>query len=354
MVLFILHSPAFAIRHTVIKNPKANMAKKNYIPLERVKTIGEELGGGQYLFHATGGVENANNRLLVMDVLQSKIFILQKDYSLLRTFGGQGEGPGEFLRANRYSPVYLSIGLDGNLWVNEFNKLRVSVFDPEGKFLRFVRLKQSPGNLPQADSRGRLLLQRFQERNLIFFYNDGEVLFNLPRRKQEKEFLFLEPEMDPQTREIIKKEPFSYTSMELQYLLIDDHTLAILFNDSGEYYLIRNKNIIRHTYLWPRDLIADRLALSSGEFRGKGNVMFFIAMNSYCGKRDRLFIEADSSGTHKRRLIYEMTPNGDITAVYFIDSSKYRVSSILLAAGRDSFYFHSEAGVDIFKPIKRG
>lgn len=133
---------------------------------------------------------------------------------------------------NRRWTVYLSIGLSSNIGVNKYNNLRISAFDHQEKYLRVVGVKGSPGALSQVNSGGDRGLRQFREDKRVFLIQRRKFsLFGLIRNW--KKIQFYESGTDPRLIETEKKLDFSNEFFfELEYLLIDNQTMAILFRRS--------------------------------------------------------------------------------------------------------------------------
>ena len=74
------------------------------------------------------------NRIYVTDIELNKVIVLDKDSGkTVQEIGGLGKEDGMF-----YKPSYLSVDIEGNLYVTDSFNFRVQVFDPNGKFLRNI------------------------------------------------------------------------------------------------------------------------------------------------------------------------------------------------------------------------
>lgn len=155
-------------------------------------------------------VFDVSGNLYILDEGNYRVVVLDRDGSLLRMFGSQGEGPGELS-----GPTSAAILDDGRLVVYDMGfPGALEVFDPEGSFLRSTSvdpLKGMPGELllPLDDNRmvttgGIKIRMAGQEpdepvedehlRDIDVFALDGsdkEVLYrawNLPPAEQVDEF----------------------------------------------------------------------------------------------------------------------------------------------------------------------
>jgi tripartite motif-containing protein 2/3/tripartite motif-containing protein 71 len=71
-----------------------------------------------------------NNRVYVADNLNHHIKVLNPDLSILRTFGSEGRGKGQF-----QFPSGIDCYGDGKVYVADTNNHRIQVFTGHGKFL---------------------------------------------------------------------------------------------------------------------------------------------------------------------------------------------------------------------------
>lgn len=79
----------------------------------------------------------ADGRLVVTDGSDASAQLFAADGRLLRVLGRKGYGPGEF-----QVPLSPRFGPDGRIHVLEFRQNRISVFHPDGRLDREVRLRQ--------------------------------------------------------------------------------------------------------------------------------------------------------------------------------------------------------------------
>ncbi|MGH7500368.1 MAG: 6-bladed beta-propeller [Longimicrobiales bacterium] len=93
--------------------------------------------------------------LYVLDADYRKIAVFDSAGNLRRVIlGGSGEGPGEF-----HNPGSLSVALDGRIFVLDESQ-RVSVFSPEGEFMRSFLPSDGPFKTVVIGADGRLWLGR--------------------------------------------------------------------------------------------------------------------------------------------------------------------------------------------------
>lgn len=88
---------------------------------------------------ASGAVEGRNGEVFILDGINKKVAVFDKDGLYLRVFGGVGEGPGEFRR-----PTRIAIGADGAIHVWDPQLRRITRFHPDGKLLSQLTLPTVP------------------------------------------------------------------------------------------------------------------------------------------------------------------------------------------------------------------
>ena len=121
---------------------------------------GPEDSGPTQFFRVQNIHVDPQGRLWVADGQSRELRIFESDGTHWKTRGGRGEGPGEFQRIRLIG----SYSGDSVLVADDANG-RVTVFDPEGEFIRTERLASGDGPLPRA----------------FDVFPDGSVLGQVPR-----------------------------------------------------------------------------------------------------------------------------------------------------------------------------
>ena len=99
--------------------------------VERLR-IGSDTDSEAILFgHIRSFDVDAEGRVYVLDGQAQEIHIFDADGTLIRTAGTQGTGPGEFERAGA-----VDISPNGEIWVMEMAKGRLTALDSDGMYLR--------------------------------------------------------------------------------------------------------------------------------------------------------------------------------------------------------------------------
>lgn len=156
---------------------------------EEVFTVGSVVGDAWDTFGSVRSVafDSAGN-LHIYDSQAEHILVVGRDGSLLRTVGGQGEGPGEF--GNVSSAI---VARDGSYTVLGFSQ--VDFFDPGGAFVRRIQMDAilfSGLVLPD----GRLVapsfvsMESFSEPDSSSEEEEGRPIYLIPLDGTEPEVLY--------------------------------------------------------------------------------------------------------------------------------------------------------------------
>jgi len=140
-VMAIALTPVQLAAQDTVELPVADRALT--VTLEEVYRLGGAAAEG---WSSLGLVEQVAfdraGRLFVFDKDLPRIIVVGPDGGLFREFGGEGEGPGEFI-----SPEGFTVLRDGSAVVYDGPRAAFLVFGPEGGFERQVRLQK-----PDADA----------------------------------------------------------------------------------------------------------------------------------------------------------------------------------------------------------
>jgi hypothetical protein len=244
----VLH-PA-ELLYKIIDNPKPTMQEGNYIPLVKVNETSEELGNDKFLFFPFSFAVDKKGNLYIYDKGQTSIIKLDKDLKYVASFGRRGVGPGEFLGGGRADQVFLSVGLDGNIYANDNRGFKVLVFSPEGTFLREHRLKSSTFFEPVTDTSGNIILHSTNNGILSIINEKLFLLYQYGTRDQSIEHLYYAP-----TLAFSRKGRYRFLNVELTLITTPDSTLLVYFTGSAILHVVKNKKEIRKIKIWPKEAL---------------------------------------------------------------------------------------------------
>ena len=134
--------------------------------------------GGQRFDEPHGiAIDPRNGHVLVSDTNNQRIVVLDKSGNLIRQFGEEGEGPGQFNH-----PMDVAVGPDGSVYVSDFLQDRIQKFTDTGKFLlEWAGAGEEGGgfNAPTGlavDRTGNVYVADFFNHNIKVFTGNGRFL----------------------------------------------------------------------------------------------------------------------------------------------------------------------------------
>ena len=332
-LMFITSSFFAESYYTVIKNPLPTMKEKNFIKLEKVGEIVDEVAKDVFLFLPFSMTMDDRNFLYVYDLMQARILIFDSTFDYVSSLGGVGSGPGEFSSTGRNARVTLYFGLDGKLYANDKNAFKILVFDTkERKYLKDIRYDPRYysayflDELP-VDSRGNLILMNFYDNKLVVF-ND-KVLYTLPHEEQKKEILFFEKKMLPSiSGRMPPKFPFNYMIDELVIKYTRRNTLMVYFPLSATLITVPPDGKPKKTRIWVDRAISDLHDLWKSLKDGYGFSPLYETVFLDGDNPD--FIYFSGSGTWNEFHFYKVNLNGELTAVMTVPRTKKERPKFLL------------------------
>ena len=135
-----------------VMNPAEPLRPDLPITITEEFTIGSDEMGEEYLFAGIAGmdVDPAGNIYIL--VLQDDIIrVYNPDGTYQRKFARQGQGPGELYFVPPGSMVF---GGDGNLWVTNLGRQRLTIFTTTGDHVRDIVFGRSPPMMVQTTADG--------------------------------------------------------------------------------------------------------------------------------------------------------------------------------------------------------
>jgi len=359
----LLFLPEFGLSESqfkIIKDPKPNLKEKNFIRLEKVGEINEDLGNKEYLFRPYSAAMDRENNLFVYDPLQAKIFKFDADFKFIKSYGSVGKGPGEFSGTGRMHTVDLNVGLDGRLYGYDHMARKVLVFDTDLKYIDQIKIKPDLSfsfRIPVVDKEGNLIYQEFREDKLVVFNQKEKVLLTIMNKEKKKEYLFVEERIhDLRTNKVIPpmtNRPFKYGAHEISMEITQDAKLLVLFTNSGAFYVkdFKGMKAAPHFYIWPEQAI--KKVKADYENDEIGNRLLF----------RRIFVDRDQceffylgfGGIEDigRYCIYKMDINGTLVGVLYIPFSDKELYPRLLLKQNNLFVMREDEKIVFYKEAKK-
>jgi hypothetical protein len=136
-----------------VMNPAEPLRPDLAVTVTEALTIGSDDMGDEYLFAGIAGMEvddGGNIYVLVMQDDHVRVYDPHGIHS--RTFSQKGQGPGELFFVQ--PPSAMSFGKDGNLWISNLARQRISLFAPSGEHVRDVTFSRIPPMMIQTTKDG--------------------------------------------------------------------------------------------------------------------------------------------------------------------------------------------------------
>lgn len=321
LLIFILCAGLFPeSEYTVIKNPVPNLKEKNFIQLKKVGEIADEIAENVFLFYPVSMTMDNRHNLYVYDCMQAKILVFDSSFKYISSLGsGVGGGPGEFMGTGKGFLVDLHFGLDGKLYAHDSRAFKILVFDTEKlKYLRDV--KYEPGFesgyssffTPVVDRGGNLIMQKYQDDQLLIFNDKGKILFSLPHKEKKREILFRENKMAPPPNGFSAPiYSFYYAPIDLILNYTSRSELLVYFALSATLYVVPEKGKAHHFRIWPEMALEDfKKSIRDLDF---GYARLFDPVFKD-GDNDE-FLLLKGGGTETTRRIYKINLKGELVAV---------------------------------------
>ncbi|WP_420441919.1 hypothetical protein [Candidatus Palauibacter sp.] len=173
---------------------------------EEVFTVGSVVGDDWDTFgsvQAVGFDERAN--LHILDSQSARVLVVGPDGSLIRTVGGQGEGPGEF-----NSPGGLIVARDGSYTVTGL--AQIDLLNPGGEFVRRITMDPMTTAVLRADLAlpdGRLVTPMILRIGADEEAGEGRPIYALPLDGAAVQVLYTAWELPGEDEDLVDSESSS-------------------------------------------------------------------------------------------------------------------------------------------------
>lgn len=342
LLFMILYVQVVATDFSPIKDPKPNIIEtdKQYVKLERVKIVSEDLGNGAYLFQPISlTVSNTTNDVFVYDVLQAKIIKLDSQLEKVKAaFGGKGEGPGEFYGEGRSFRVIIQIGRDGNLYAHDTKRMKIIVFDQDGKYIRDIKNLEGEVKKPLVDSSG-LLMNFTVKDNMIKAYDDkNALLLSIPCRDNYFKFLYSTPETY-----CLQLAQFGNEAELIESAMTCKSRYLLFFTPSATMVIIQGNKISKQFQVWPREpLNAYREMLSKKNARDKKGFTYlplYYPPFADEDKDDVFYLQCPGRNKGKSIIaLYQFNDNGQLLKVLYLEANDESPHVTFKAKKDDRYY----------------
>ncbi len=121
----------------IVDNTGINIKNNNGIELDFIRTIGDTEGSNENLmfFRPTDLEIDDSWNLYILDQGNFRVQVFDRNLNYLKSFGTQGQGPGEFAR-----PKCIGIDEENKIWVLDVSNGRMEIFSLEEGFIEGRKL----------------------------------------------------------------------------------------------------------------------------------------------------------------------------------------------------------------------
>lgn len=309
----------------VIKDPKPNLIEKKYTLLEKVGEIIDEVAKDEFLFLPFSAAMDREGSLFIYDMLQAKVLKFDSSLKFVKSFGGEGGGPGEFRGKGRSYAVFLNVTRDGKLLAHDIVARKVSVFDTFGTFIKHIPNTELRGPSflkPFLDNDGYLVHQYFKDGRVVVYNDKGKTLLSITHKEKKKEILFIEEQVSKGAEEIYKRMPFFYNGDELRIRITGDGRLLLYFEMSATLHVVnlKDKKRAKTFRIWPEKAIRFKRPVVEKMVVGYSPLFSNLFLDG--DHNDIFYLDFGLNEDGSRHYIYKMNLDGGLIEVLYIPQKK--------------------------------
>ena len=194
-----------------------------------------EVGRADILFASIASIcEDEKGNFYVLDRIEHKVFKFSRHGQLLLKFGGEGEGPGDFIRPSR-----ITITPQGQVAVSD-DMYHISFFQTDGIFIKRLQFSNRLGLGFIGQDRFYAWIWRPEDKQQVMLDRKNNIIKTFNRLEKG---LFSVSAPDPSGRPVM----FNYAPDEYSPSLLYDHNenfTAIAISNTYEILILDNKGNI--------------------------------------------------------------------------------------------------------------
>ena len=323
--------------------PKPNMTE-TYVALKLEKTIEPEVSKDLFLYEPYSLTVDRDGNLFIFDRSIKKIVQLDKNLKFVRAFGGEGQGPGEFLGGK--TVVYINMGMDNKLYCNDTAARKIIVFDVNGKYLGDY---STPGILfghPTVDKDGQIYFFSGDDKKIIANNQNGERIFGFAVNPREVYSFLYQKQHLPRG----KLDYFFLNSF------VDPDNLLVYFANSSTMLRISKQRVAAQYRILPKNILSGykKYIKKMLEEEEKNMMALFIRIIPDGDVRGNYYLPFVSDFDNNRGLLYQMNEQGALLKTYCVDYEKTPKMVVIQAKKNGLFYgrITNEGLIGIFKEEK--
>jgi hypothetical protein len=229
----------FAILSCYLCQPKSNTnSEKKEIKISYLRKIGEikddfSNTNPNFFWNICDLICDDDNNLYVIDSGWNKVFKFSSRGNFISAFGGEGQGPGEFLADPSQSKLRASFGNDKKIYITDTINARLTKFSKEGLFLWHFNLPKYLYDTACVDSKGNFYFISRQGKKIIdVFSKNFNFIRSILNIKHHYKFPFYDPN---------KISNSILNDMEVQKMVTRNDELIIISNFSLKVFHLDEK-----------------------------------------------------------------------------------------------------------------
>lgn len=311
-------------QYRIITDPKPTMKEAHYTELVKIGEIADEIEKDKFLFYPLDIASDSSGALYIYDRYQTSIIKLDKNLKYITSIGRYGFGPGEIISKGRGAMVFIDIGIDNRLYVNDMMGFKVSVFQLDGTFLHHYKYKSMKFAKPTVDKNGNIILYSWKDHILRFHNEKDETFFELPfgGEKSKIDFLY-HKNTRPKNPKIIRerrKNWFPLSPFEIFTHMMADSSFLFYLSQSATMYVIKQGKLERLIKIWPEQALVNfKNEIESNANKDNHRVfMMFYRMFHDGDAEDILYFHHGNVKSKGKNFLYKLNTKGELLDVLYV------------------------------------
>ncbi len=315
----------------------ANDDEIKIITFKKIGEITEGFTEGEenYFWHIDDLCCDDENDLYVADAGWNKIFKFNAKGKFVLSFGRKGQGPGEFNSAPLSSPLRITFGNDGNIYITDPGNNRLSIYNKNGEFQKSFSLPQRCRDKAQTNKDGDIYLISNSGENVINCYDKNfKLKHSFLNVDKHFKYPILKPRPPHPSPVTTKDRPRPISNYQFRKVMMKNNHLIALSNLSLTVFHFDEENELVNEFMIKNEIFFKNFKerLESANTRGG----FVNPFNMFLDSNENLCLMYYNSSTPNKWEVYRYNIDGTLIDLIRLPE---RVNSDVCADGLSNFYF---------------